>query len=81
MIKLYPHAPTAGRLGFRSRFPRPYTWVTVKTVDRDEQLILDPRDSGFRRSKIWEGGRRIVLLSVMVLLALLVLCFACGALQ
>jgi hypothetical protein len=75
MVNLYPHPPASGRHGFRGQkpFPHPGAWIVLKTIDRDEQLILNPRDSGLR-NKIWEGGGRIVLLSIAVLLALLILC-------
>jgi hypothetical protein len=77
MIDLYPHAPAPGHLGFQGRkpFPRPCAWIIVKTIDRDEQLMVDPRVSTLRKNKIWAGARRIVLVSFVVLLALLVLCF------
>ena len=40
----------------RKRFPRPYSYTVVKTVDQYEQLIVDPRASAWQVSRLVPAG-------------------------
>jgi hypothetical protein len=75
MIQLFPH-PLSGRPIFRGRkrFSRHSTFRVLKTVDAYEQLIVDPRASSPRKNKLWEGGRRIGVVSFIIFLFFLVGC-------